>query len=241
MPNAKWTKSKRPAGSAHTQLRLGACLIALLASVIVVGNLSADPKPKRESREHLEPPLEFMLACNGKSMPVTLNEPFDVKIDGKTVSMKLTQKPYRVLNVAGVRFKYPTHMAFEYDGSEPSSKQWTLDGNNSILMLTISTAAGANEAEVLQTMVDTYNKSFGDSIIDRSDTRIRLAGKTYRGKRLLVDSLGIRMSMDVFAIAHRNETIILVVQDIVNDDGSETRETAEVRKLLKDSFEFVRK
>ncbi|MHC4819103.1 MAG: hypothetical protein ACYTF8_13725, partial [Planctomycetota bacterium] len=65
--------------------------------------------------EDKEPPQLFLLEVGGRNLPVQLGRPFDVEVDGKTVTMKLHVRPYRVFEAAGVRFRYPRHFTFEYE------------------------------------------------------------------------------------------------------------------------------
>lgn len=213
------------------------CVAVLVLTVIAAGPLFGQPKMKAKPNQGTEPPLELTLEYNGKTVPVTMDKPFEVRVGDKTVSMKLTSKPYRVFQAAGVRFKYPAHHGFDYDDSDPGLAIWTLNGNSNIIMVMLFT--DSDKDVVRSTTVKQLTETHGRADVKTTDVSLRLAGRTLHGTRVDDGGDGISIWQDVFTLDHKKRTLLLLIQDTPNDDGTPSRRTLQAKKLLQESFEFT--
>lgn len=207
---------------------------AALVIAVMVAPLFAGPAAPRTQREGREPPMLFTLKYDNREVPVAMDKPFEVTIAGKTHKMSLSAKPYREFDAAGVRFRYPTSHAFEFDNSTEGMISWTLDGgdNTITVMRYEDTEADASLPEI----VDGLTQAFGQDNVTKTDTSIQLAGKTYRGKKLVIRVQSLSITQEVFAIPQGKSAILLTIQDSPQDDGSPSAETKAVKVMLQETF-----
>ena len=61
-------------------------------------------------------------------------------------------------------------------------------------------------------------------------------GNKYKGKRLIIDMGNVHLIQDIFVFETVDSTRTLIIQDSVNDDGSNTKEFQETMDLIRDSL-----
>lgn len=209
---------------------LGAIACATAAISAADGRNAAAVTPK-------EPRLQFQLQVEGKSVPVRLDQPFEVEIGGKKTKMTLTVKPYRVFDAAGVRFRYPRHHTFEVTPDAPP--QWWLNGSdNTIMLMSLDkpNAATKTMADFMDGFLN--NLPPGAKTTEPSKATIRLQESLIQGNRIVLRVAGTNLRQDAFALAHRGGTYLLVFQDTLRDDGTLADESVGARKMFETSFEF---
>ncbi len=205
---------------------------AVVCSVLAVSALASQ---RTAPAQQNEPPLQFLLQVAGKSVPVLLDRPFEVEIAGKKTKMTLTVKPYRVLDVGGVRFRYQRHYTFEVTPGD--SPQWTLSGNDNTIILG-KIDEQVDLAKMVDEVIESYSSSLKEAISNPSDVSIRLHDRSIRGKRFILRLAGLTQRQEVFAFSHRGASYLLLFQDGMRDDGLPADECVRARKMLEKSFEF---
>ena len=66
---------------------------------------------------------------------------------------------------------------------------------------------------------------------------VRLGGKALAARRLSFTATGTSMTQDLVPVATENgPTLVLLIQTVPEDDGSESEETRRVRDLLAETF-----
>jgi len=182
--------------------------------------------------ESAEPHQLFLLEIGERTVPVVLGRPFEVEIDGKTVTMKLHVRPYRVFEAAGVRFRYPRHFTFEYE-KDAGVTQWTFEGPNTVLTL----AAGQDPAEWLRATEQALLERYGSP--RRSDVELVLAKRRLKGSRLDIRLAGESIRQDLYAFRTDRGTCLLIIQDSLTDQGAPTADTKAAVTLLQQTFEIL--
>lgn len=195
----------------------------------------AKPKPEPDATE--EPPLEFTLDVEGKTVQVRLDEPFQIDAGGKKVSLQLGVKPYRTFFQSGVRFRYPNYYEFEAEADSPEVIMWTLSGNDNALML-FKYPKGDSEA-TLKSSTDAAIEQYGKKNVKQAKCTIKLADQNLSGKRLDITIADATIRQDVYAFTTEGSSFILIVQDSPEDGKKMTEETRDAIKMLQETFEFV--
>jgi hypothetical protein len=206
------------------------CLLAV--SLCSMTSVIASPAADRE-----EPAAEYVLEVNGKARPVALNKEFRVPVRAGSARMKLSLKPLRTFNKSGVRFQYPTQYSFEADNSDPNVTIWTISGNNSALML--NRFAKVESSTALQAVVAEITAGYGQSNVKTTPTAMTLGMRKVGGQRLNVVLAGQKLVQEVFAFSNSKSTFVLIVQDTPQDNGKQTVETTQLKKLLTTSLRII--
>ena len=216
--------------------RFGIAAAALALGGIIPVPLAGQPDPAaRDARDGAattqaadeEPPLRFTLRLDGKDVPVHLDQPFHLDVNGRAIEGRLMVAPTRRLSAAGVAFEYPRHMSFEVDREEPGVTIWTLDGNNSVVML-MELAAQVE----LDDLIEMFAAPHGGRDVRREPAQITLDGRALAGARLVLSMAGSQLRQDVFVLPSNQGTLALIVQDTPAGDGRTSPETADVVALL---------
>jgi len=208
---------------------LGAVFAAVVCSSYAV--LIADTAQKNEA----EPPMSFELVIDGNATPVELDKPVKVTVHGKETTIRLAAKPTRLFRKAGISFDYPRHMAFEYDDSTPGLRIWSLDGNNTVLML-LKYDMPIKPANALNLMVSQLVGQYGRSNSKVSASSIELGDSKLSGKRITASIAGEKLHQDLYAFGDEEGPWLLMVQDMPDELGKVTKETQQTIDLLQSSF-----
>jgi hypothetical protein len=203
-------------------------VLPLLLALLLLPLAGAAPDEK-----HGEPPMLLSLEHAGNSIPVRIGQPFEIEVDGKRVSLKLTQLPYRVLEVGPVSFRYPSHFTYEYDSGDVPT--FTVEGPDTVIMLT--RAGEADEKEFLDAFVSGVRASFGNRRIRATAVELAFPGRKLKGHRLDISIGPVTIRQKLFAFRAGGETFGLMIQDSLDDDGKPTETTAEAVKLMLESIE----
>ena len=189
------------------------------------------------AREDREPPLELVLEVAGQHIDVELDKAFHATIGDREVPMKLVAKPTRHFRFGGVEFDYPRHLAFDADHTTVGLSMWTLDGSDCVLM--VQKYAGTELRTLLPEVIDTMIQGYGESKVKKSTAMLELAGEKLEGTRLTVSIAGQHIQQDLFGVMTDDASIVLIIQDSL-DDGATTDETRKVVELLKKTLRISR-
>lgn len=216
-------------------------LIATFFSLFPVwGHQALAGEAEEKEKEKVEPPLEFVLEVDGKSQPLELGKIFSIKGVSEKSALKLTLKPDRYFEKAGVRFRYPKEYTFEADLEDPAEPNWTLSGNDNKIMLFKSKAL-ADHATERKNFENELLEGFGSKNVKISKASIALQGRELSGTRFDIDYQGTHIRQDYFSFAHGDFNFILGIQDCPKENGQTTAGTAMATKLLAESFQFSEK
>ncbi len=211
----------------RTKVWLAAAVCAPLA-------IGAAPRAADEDRE---PPSLYTVRVGTKDVPIRLDQPVDIELNGAKTRLLLRVKPHRVLDVGTVRFHYPRAMAFEVQAVAPSSKLWTLDGNDAVVMLQRSRAADVDAAR--DAVTDEMVARWGENLDSRAAHDVTLARRTIAGERFRITVAGRTIEQSVYTFGAKDDVFTLILQDSLTDDGERSREAARVFRMVCETFAFT--
>ncbi len=178
-----------------------------------------------------EPPTRLVLEIDGTSVEVEAGQRFDVLVDGKKRSARISELPTRRFEEAGIRFEYSRHFSWEHDPPD----MWTLDGNNVTLILTRGQPGDDSTAE---DVLDGMTKSSGK----RSSTYRKIALDTRQGRieglEATVEMSGIHIRNEAYVLERGDVFALLILQDSSEGDAADAVEFQSLRKRLAATLEF---
>lgn len=210
------------------------CLMCLVVVALVALPSATPAAPDAAHDPTVEPVMEMTLTIGQAEHAISFDQPLDVIIDGRPVTMTLRAKPDRLFRVGSIRFRYPMTHGFEADTSTPGIRIFTLDGNSNVIMLQ-EYGHLMPAQQLLAFMTNAMTAQYGNAA-RVSPTSIELGEHTLKGNRLDVTLAGERLVQDLFPIKTPEGGYVLMIQDSPQDDGQLTQETQEAIKLLKRTF-----
>lgn len=178
-----------------------------------------------------EPPTRLILEIDGTSVEVEAGQRFDLLIDDKKRSARISELPTRRFDAAGIRFEYSRHFSWEHD----SPDIWTLDGNNAVLILTRGQSGDDSTAE---DVLDGMTKSRGK----HSSTYRKIALDTRQGHieglEGTVEMSGIDIRNEAYVLERGDVFALLILQDSSDGNAADAAEFQSLRKLLATTLEF---
>ena len=205
-------------------MRLSSALVAaaLLLAVAFAG-------------EDTEPPQLFTLDVDGVATAVRLDEPFTVKIGDRDVPMTLRVAEHRVFDATGVSFRYPRHFTFEYE-KDVFATIWTLEGPSTVLILT--RGPRQNPATAARDTALGSMGALGASGHEKTEL-VTKAGKL-EGVGFTATVAMAQLRQEVYAFDVPGGTCILIVQDLLNDDGTGSEATKKAVALFAESLAIAK-
>jgi hypothetical protein len=183
-----------------------------------------------------EPPRVYRLKVNGKSYPIYLDKNSELLVNGQRWQVKLEADPDRLFEYKGVSFRYPASMNYEKDSSTPGVTIFSLDGNNSVIML-MAPSSLVRSPSFFKDTVTAIKIGYGLGKVSESPYQVKLGAHTLKGVRLQARLVGEVVVQDLLRFTHRGSEYILVLQD--SPQGKQpSRESIEVLKMLQKSFQL---
>lgn len=206
--------------------------IALLLTPLPLAALFPGDEPESSAPAEL-----FTLQYSGKSLDVTLGEPFVVEIDGRKVDMRLTAKGYRILEIGGVSFQYPRDFKFSEE-KEKLVRIATLEGTDSIIALHIYELGDASE--IISSIAESLSKEWkkNKAEVKQSDRVHKLGTHTLKGKRLEIKTLGQTIRQEYVGLNAPSGVVLLMLQNSVPDQKKSSPRFDDALRMLKESFEI---
>lgn len=207
-----------------------ACFLGLWIHALFFGHAWA---AERKLNEYSEPPLEVSIAIDGEHHRLRTSEVSQIEINGRKVAIVVDASDYRTLQVSDVAFRYPGHMAFDVDRDDEAVEVWTLDGNETVIMLfRFAKSAG----DVTEDVVAGVENQFGKKNAKRSNVTMELGGAKRQGIRVDARAFqSIRICADYFFLPGKSYNYVLGIQESTEDE-EQTKETQRTLKLLQESF-----
>lgn len=178
-----------------------------------------------------EPPLEYVLNIDGTELPIAVDRPVTVKIGERELQIKLTPKPERVLRLPGLAISYPSYFTYQSSPGDPKTPQWTLQGHDSVLIVTRANAPNAAH-EMVRSTVSRLTTKFGDTNVAPSTVDLTFAGKKIQATRLGVTVGESKFNYDIFAVPASGVTYLIMLQDSPGKDWGSSEEAKKVVGLL---------
>ncbi len=178
-----------------------------------------------------EPAAQLRVTLGGQELRVEAGRPVEVELDGKRVTLRVEELPYRRFAEAGIAFDYPRHLSWE---AEPGN--WTLDGNSAVVMV-FSAAKG--EAPDPDDVLDGIEHSLKSARrAPRESILLSARSGALDGTTMTVTLVGNRLRYEAYRIEGRSHDALLVLQDTLTDSGDASAEFVALRKQLAQTLEF---
>jgi len=214
--------------------RLGLMVFALISSVPITKEVVQAPE-SQQLDEKREPPLEFVLDHDGTKTPLVLEQATEIRTTQGAVTVTLHMKASRTLRLMGVCFDYPAAFSFSFNGSDATSPAWTLSHDETVIRLARFPNAAEPAKAAMSLVTSLEDDNGGDKERPRATKLVTkgMALEGYKGKSGEGDET---VSLEAYGFKANGIVYVLLVQDGPNDDGKESRDHAEVIKLLTSTF-----
>lgn len=178
-----------------------------------------------------EPAAQLQVTLDGRELRVEAGRPVEVELDGRRVTLRVDELPYRRFAEAGIAFDYPRHLSWE---AEPGN--WTLDGNSAVVMVF---AAAKGEAPDPDDVLDGIEQSL-KSVRRAPRESILLTARSgaLDGTAMTATLAGSRLRYEAYQIKGSSHDALLVLQDTLTDSGDASAEFVAMRKQLARTLEF---
>ena len=207
-------------------LRIAACLLSSLATLALVRQ---DPAT--------EPPLQMKLHMDGQQFALVPGVETEIAIGDRRSKVKIVVEPHRHFQGAGIEFDYPAEMAFEYEGGAP--EMWTLDGANVVVHVH---RHGTGKARPMMRATLTGMLATLDEEAKPPERSELTLGATKREVLIGKASVGpATICVTAIGIDVGDDAIVLMVQDTLADDGSQSAECKRVLEVLAKTFKLTAK
>jgi hypothetical protein len=192
--------------------------------LLVICVLAGRPSVAQEDQEPLQ---SFEVNVNGEVIP--LREGDTLEIGGKSVVIHPTR--LKTFRLDDLEFEYPRDFSFRYE-SENTFRNWTLDGNNFVIMV-FEFPAKVEIDELAKEM----SRKFGRKHCKISIRKIRFKNFDVVGKRIDVAMLGARVTFDMFPLpAGKSKMHVIAFQDTKTDAGKDSEEGIHTMKVVSESI-----
>jgi hypothetical protein len=178
---------------------------------------------------------EYSLEVDGVAHDVRLDQRVAVEIGGRTTTVRLVPKPTRRFELPQLSFEFMRNRVFHEDLGNPNIPKWTIDGDDTSLML-IRTGPVAPQ-EVLDQMVEGLRSKIE---LESAESTLLLAGTGLTGVKLRYGLADQVIEQEFYAFSAGGSGFLLMLQDVPGDSGEPSAEAVEARRLLTGSFAFAK-
>ncbi len=196
--------------------------------------MNCDLSQAADVDESKEPPLEFVVNVGGKSMTITEGKPANLEGMFTNPKISVAPQPFRVFPYQGITFKYPRSFTFEADLATPNYKNWTLSGNDLVIMYFVLEG---------QITTDDYASKMMDELgrknckITNANAKITLGKQTLSGTTFHATVASQKMGIDIYRVPSPGITTkFLVFQESLDEQGNRSDEGKQAIKEIESSF-----
>ncbi|MCK5940456.1 MAG: hypothetical protein KAI24_00700 [Planctomycetes bacterium] len=186
-----------------------------------------------------QPPLQIELTIDGQRHELVAGTPAKVRIGDAEHVLVATPKATRQFAAAGVAFEYAAGMGFEYESDEEfDMRTWTLDGSDTTVLVYEFTD-GSTTPMARSVLAGTANQFEPDAKID--ELRLSIGGKQQTTYKVVVDISDEPVAFYTFDPAGCHGRIVVMIQDMLDENGATTAETKQLLTLLDKTFRTTAK
>ncbi len=220
--------------SSFRQLGLSFCLSAtMLVAGSFVNGVSC--YAEGEVDESKEPPLVHVVKIDDQE--VTVGQGESVPVEGTFTNPKVSvhAAESRVFPYRGMSFRYPQNYAFEADVADPNVGIWTLTGTDTTIMIFAFSEKVTSESYA-RDMLGEFGEA--NAKITEEKTNVQFGDQKLTGATLQAVIAGQKLEMSIHDVPTAGKgTTLLVIQDLLNDQGNRSAEGTATIKMMQESFE----
>ena len=191
-----------------------------------------------EENKKIEPAQKFILKIDNSVHEISINKDHNVVVGGKPHKVRINLSPIRRFNKAGLSFDFDAKRHFSYEELSPLVDHWSLDGNNSVIIIQDYKVSVEN-SEIIESFKEQYNKMKAKT--KWAKTRLNYGNRTVKGERLLINMGDIELEQQIFFFKSNDGTRVMILQDAPQDDNQNTEEFISMRKLVEKSLSVDQK
>jgi len=180
-----------------------------------------------------EPVQKFILNIDNTAHEVSINANHKIDIAGKPHKVRIELSPTRNFNKAGLSFDFDSKRHFSYEALSPVVDHWSLDGNNSVIIIQ-NYKVKVDNSEIIESFKEQYKKMKAKT--KWAKTRLKYDGKSAKGERLLINMGDVKLEQQIFFFNKKEETRVMILQDAPEDGGKNTQEFVNMRKLVQQTL-----
>lgn len=201
--------------------------------IIAILTLVTSTITAQESSVGTEPKATFILQVDDQQYIMSQGEEIMIDPISKPAKVSIRLGDSKRLETGSLAFDYPIGYGFEFEESE-GYKNWTLDGNNFVIMLFQFDAKTE-----LDDFIDLMISQFGKKNTSTTKTSMTLGDRKLDGTRLNVSLVGQQLSLDFLEIVQSDgKSRFLAFQDTKNEDGSQSAESRDTIRMIAGSVKY---
>ena len=176
-----------------------------------------------------EPIQKFILKIDDVAYEVPINSNQNIVVSGKPHKVRIELSPTRKFNKAGLSFDFDSKRHFSYEALSPVVDHWSLDGNNSVIIIQ-NYKVKLDNSEIIDSFKDQYKKMKAKT--KWAKTKLKYGDKSVKGERLLINMGDIKLEQQIFFFNKKGETRVMILQDAPEEGNRNTREFVKMRELV---------
>jgi hypothetical protein len=206
--------------------------VVLLSAILLAAGHGYAQTPDYNSSA--EPMDSYSLEIDGKEYPVFTDRLSAVKSEKGDFQVKLKVAPFKTFSMEGISLEYPRHFSFEADTADKDVMLWNLSGSNTILM--IQKYGEEMSHEIMGNMLQ---QRFGAENSKLAETEMELLGARQKGTRVLTTIGDSSITQDIFSFKYGKGSILLILQDSVDQQGHGSEEGTRFRETVSRTFKVL--
>jgi hypothetical protein len=202
----------------------------LIVTLLLLGILS-----NAQDIDHSKKYTKTLFEVQVNSEKHIIEEGKTIDIDGKLQNPKITVKlmPSKKFNGGNLEFEYPNNYSFEYEESL-GYKNWTLDGNDYIIMI-----FDIDGKMQLEDFVQSMIQQFGKQNCKTKNIETTLGDKKIKGTQIYVELVGEKLIIDFYQYSSSdNNSKFISFQDSLDYQGNLSNEAIMTFKMINESIKY---
>lgn len=205
-----------------TMSLLGGCLLAF-----------ATHGWANSTAKSVAPAPSYQLKIDGVVHEITLAAPAEITLADTKHTIELVKNNTSTFNQAGLAFEFDANRHFSYETISPEVDHWSLDGNNSVIMV-----QHYADCSPFEDIVEVFAQQFEQmgSKVTVADSEMAIKNKRIQGKSLTMQFGEVRLTQQLYYFSHMPSCVVLVLQDTLTDAGEHSDEFDELKTLLQSTL-----
>ncbi len=170
-----------------------------------------------------------VVEIDGREQSFVLNKPSKISIADREYPITIKMNPFSVFNQAHLQFNYPSNYHVSYEKINFLAKSWNIEGNDSLIMVQ-DYGVLMSEEDFLQTLKDEFKTMKAD--VKESTSELQTKKTVLKGRKLQIKLGNLTLHQEIFLMPRETQMSILIIQDLLSDDGKHSSEYKNIRKTL---------